>query len=289
MDLRHLPLDSIDDNAFPRDRLALDPDALNLLAAAILADGLRQPVEVCAIPGPRPWGLIAGFRRMTALRGLEAQFPGRFATVAAVVRTPDDTAQALALMVSENDTRAAITPWEKGALILACVNRGLFPTPDAAVEALWPGLSRQGRSRLRGWAAVVEAFDGRLASPRLLSARRMDRLAAACRGGLAEVVADILSDHRHAGLETQWQAIAPALVEAVLTEEEPEPAPALVAPRSRRGPRPGRHRLTLPNGVKLRRELTPRGWILRLDGSSAAHAAIVEDILDLVERWYGAG
>lgn len=290
MQIEHIPLDHIDDHAFLRDRLELDPQDLIDLQASIFTQGLHHPIELAPLDGEPPFGLISGLRRITAIRALHAEFTGpRWATIPAIIRAPASLPEALARMAAENENRAPITPWEKGHFLIRTVDTRVFDTLDAAVDGLFPYQSRQSRSRLRGWASVVQEFYGLIATPRLLTARRMDRLASACRGGLAELICDILADHRQAGLETQWQAIAPALVEAVLTEDDPEPAPNLLAPHLRPRPRPGRRRVTLPNGVKLRRELTPRGWIIRLDGASARHSAIVDDILDLVERWYREG
>jgi ParB family transcriptional regulator, chromosome partitioning protein len=288
MDLRHLPLDQIDDEALPRDRISLDPDALNRLAAAILAEGQRQPVEVCAISGPRPWGLIAGYRRMAAIRALDAQYPGgAFATVAAFVRAPDSIARALALMVSENETRAPVSPWEKAKLILATVERGIFATPDAAVEGLWPHASRQARSRLRGWVGVVEALGGALTEPQSHSARRMDSLAAACRGGLVDLMLAVLADHPEAGPDSQWHAMSPVLLEAALAATADDDGPVLPVVRRGRARPHVRRVLSLSNGVTLRREWTPTGWVLRVNGRNAQHHAIVDDILDHVEKWFG--
>jgi ParB family chromosome partitioning protein len=287
-----LPLDLIREDALLRDRLALDDDALDTLVQAIAAEGLRHPIEVFALdpdpdpaasPPHQPWGLISGLRRLTALRRLHAADPsGRWATIPATLRQPGSIAGAMAAMVSENEARAPVTPWEKGALLVRAVEAGVFPTLDAAVEALFPMLTRQARSRLRGFALVVETLDGALAAPRGLSVTRMDRLAAACRGGLADLMHAILADHRAAGPDAQWAALAPAVAEAVLTPDDDAPAAPGRAPRPRR-------MLHLRSGVTLRREWTRTGWILRINARHADHPGIVDDILDHVEAWFQKG
>jgi len=102
-----LPLDQIDDSALPRDRTALDAPDLQELQLSILTHGLRTPLEVYAksdAQGTPPYGLISGLRRLTALRNIgQTEAP-------AILRTPQDGAEALTLMVSENEIRADLTP-----------------------------------------------------------------------------------------------------------------------------------------------------------------------------------
>ncbi|PVH28304.1 ParB/RepB/Spo0J family partition protein [Pararhodobacter oceanensis] len=293
--IHHLPLADIDATALLRDRLALDAAALGTLQASILRDGLRQPIEVFAQPdtqpGTLPFALISGLRRLTAFQRLHAQNPadnpttnpGRFATIPAFIRAPQDTAQALALMVAENEIRAPITPWEKGALLQHCLDARHFETLDAATETLFPDLTRQGHSRLRGFALVFAELEGVLTDPERLSARRMDRLAVALRAGLGELLHLTLADHRGAGPETQWRALEPVITEALLLPEAPPPEAPPNTPR-----KPGRPRraLHLRSGITLRREWTRNGWIIRINARHSEHPEIVDDILDLVERWF---
>ena len=70
MHITLLPLADIDASAIPRDRTALDPAALALLQRSILAEGLRQPVEVFPLEGAIPYALISGLRRLTVFRTL---------------------------------------------------------------------------------------------------------------------------------------------------------------------------------------------------------------------------
>lgn len=285
MDITRLPLDQIDANALPRDRLTLDAPDLAALQDSIATEGLRQPVEVFPIHGPQPWGLISGLRRLTAFRALDALRPGAYATIPAFIRQPADVPTALALMVSENEIRAPVTPWEKGALLLTTTRYGLFANPESAADALYPALSRQARSRLRGFAQVVQTLDGLLTDPRTLSTARMDRLAAACRAGLDDLMIETLRAHPGESTQAQWSALLPVVAEALLTPEDdthPQTLP------NRRAPRP-RRVLRLHSGITLRREWTPQGWLIRIDARHAAHPGIVDDILDLVERWFQKG
>ncbi len=277
-DILQIPLNQIDATALLRDRLTLDPHDLCTLQTSILSDGLRQPIEVFAQHGDTPYALISGLRRLTAFRQINARHPDQCATIPAFIRQPKDAAQAMALMVAENEIRAPITPWEKGALLQNCIAHGLFPNLDTATEALFPALNRQAHSRLRGFALVVQTFDGALTDPRTLSSRRMDRLAAACRAGLTDLMHMTLDEHHGAGLETQWRALVPTITEAILT---PDP---VAEPNTR-----PRRALRLRSGITLRREWTRTGWLIRINAKHTDHPEIVDDILDMVEKWFQEG
>lgn len=279
-----LPLAEIRDDALLRDRTALDAGLIDELLASILAEGLRQPIEVWTLSKPtnnHRYGLISGLRRLTVFRRLATSPSGTaFATIPAFVRTPENLPAAMAAMVSENEIRAEITPWEKGALIAATVEDGLFPTPDAAVEALYPALPRQKRARLRAFALVVDELQGRLTTPERLTVARMERLAACLRGGYTALIHDILDDYRDRNLDAQWSALAPVFAEAAASpEEEVLPHPFLTQGRPRR-------LLHLRQGLTLRREWTRTGWCLHFTGPEAKKGGLMDDVMDEIERLF---
>lgn len=270
-----LPLDTIDAHALPRDRTALDPEALSELRASIAASGLRQPVEVfeLATPdGPRRYGLISGFRRLAALRALCDLNPARPATVEARLRTPRSLAEAMAEMVEENDIRADLSPWEQGRVLLTAVEHGIFDTPDAALAGLYPNATRQRRFRLRALARVAEALDGHLATPEALTYRQMQRLAASLRPDFTDLIRHVLDEDFPNGLAAQWQALLPVLDEAEAALKDPTPY----------APGHPRRLIHLPRGLTLRRERTPRGWTLHFTGPEAS-SALIETVIGEVE------
>ncbi len=274
-----LPLSAIDATALPRDRSARDPEALDALQRSILTEGLRQPIEVFRLADPEPpiaYALISGLRRLTVFRTLAEIFPARFAEIPARICQPASIPAALAAMVSENEVRAAITPWEKASLILTCVADGHFETPDAAITGLFPYLSSQNRSRLRHFVEVVHHLDGRFTTPEALTTRQMERLSVALRAGLIELIEATLAAHARESLATQWQALTPVLAEA-LREDDPH-APAV----------PGRPRrvLRLRQGLTIRRELSRDGWVLRFSGPEARKGGLLDDVMDMVERQF---
>ncbi|WP_068119169.1 ParB/RepB/Spo0J family partition protein [Tropicimonas marinistellae] len=242
--LHDIALSDIDAEALPRDRAASDHEAFAELRLSILRDGLRQPVEIFACEGPRPYGLISGHRRLAVFRDLGRE------TIPAFLRRPADIPEALAAMVTENEIRAQISPWEKARLILTCLAAGLFDTPDAAIDGLFPALSRQKRSRLRGHLMVAEAFDGCFATPERLSTARLDRLAGALRSGWEDLLHDALPSRATHSLASQWAALAPVIDEAL------NPRPGEATPGTPRAPR---RMARIRHGLTVRRELTRTG------------------------------
>ncbi len=271
MDLPELlPVTAIDPQSLLRDRSELDPEELALLRRSIFEEGLRMPIEVYPLADPEPpftFGLLSGLRRLTACIAL------RHETIPAFIRGPATIQAALTAMVSENENRAAITPWEKGALIWNAMALGHFPTLDAAVAALYPSRNRQTHSRLRGHANVVAALDGHLTTPERLTVKQMDSLGAALRLGMEEIFLNVLLTLKGEALDDQWKALVPVIEHEVLHPADPRPG------RPRMG-------LYLHHGLQITREPCRNGWILRFTGPEARKGGLVDDVLDEVERLF---
>jgi ParB family chromosome partitioning protein len=279
--LLSLPLDAIDAidaEALPRDRTSLCPEALAELRASILASGLRQPVEVFALAEPEGslrYGLISGYRRLLAFRALVADgLP--FAEIPAFLRAPGTLEAALAAMVEENEVRAETSPWEKGMIAVTATRANLFPTLDAAIDALFSSADRMKRSRLRALAMVAEALDDLLVAPETLSQRQLLRLAAALRAGFSELLRTALEESRAADTAAQWTLLQPVLHEAEQSLKDDTPYT------------PGRPRRVLRPRANLtiRRELAPEDWVLRFTGRDAT-GPLMESVLDEIERLFG--
>ncbi len=267
----HIPLPEIDPHALLRDRTALDPDALAQLQHSIATEGLRSPIEVWRLSAPREghlYGLISGLRRLTAARAIGMP------TIPAFLRTPETLAQALTAMVTENEIRTQISPYEKANLILNAVEEGHFDTADAAIATLFPSLPRSSRQRLRAYANVVEALGPLLNAPEALTTRQLDTLASAVTGGHEDLLTATLQPHARAGAETQWSALRP-----VLSDIAHEPT----TPTTRRP----RRLLRLHQGLTITREPTPKGYLLRFTGPQARSPGLIDDVLDKVEEWFG--
>lgn len=282
-----IPTAEILDDALLRDRTRLDAAALEDLANSIALDGLHQPIEVWQLATPQGdwrYGLISGLRRLSATRLLASRRgDGSFSTIAAFLCAPADLTAAMARMVAENEIRQNLSPWEKGAMLASAVADGLFETLDQAIAALHPVATRQKRTRLRSLALVVEETDGLFTTPEALSLGQMERLAAALRGGLAPLVAQVLQETRGRSLATQWAALLPTLSEALSPDPETDgiasPAGTPVGGRPRR-------LLQLRQGLTIRRERSAQGWVLHFTGPEARKGGLIDDVLDEVERLF---
>ncbi len=274
-----IPTLEIDAEALPRDRSHLCPTALTELRLSIATHGLRTPIEVFTTDpdSPQPYALISGFRRLTAIRALHqlTQNP-LYTTINATILRPKTIAEALTLMVEENDIRADLSPWEKGRIAVEARDHGHFATIDAAVACLYPNADKMRRSRLRALALLVDELDGHLTAPETLSQRQALRLAAALRAGFTDLIRTALDEAHTKTPEANWTLLQPILDEAEQSLKDPTPY------------RPGRPRrlITPRRGLTVRRELAAEGWLLRFTGPEAT-GMLIETVLDEVERMVG--
>ena len=277
----HIPLTAIAMDALPRDRSTLDAAALAELQASVSRDGLRQPIEVWQLTTPsggHDYGLISGLRRLTVHHNLNRLRPTAFATIPAFLRSPASVADAMAAMVAENEIRSDLSPWDKGRMLVQAVEEGIFDTIEAAAQALHPTTTRQRRFVFRTYAAVVDELQGQITTPELLNHSQLTRLASALRGGLIDLIHQIFKEARGQTLDHQWQALLPTLNEADRHDDE--------VPATSNSPARPRRRLELRQGLTIRRELAKDGWILRFTGEEARKGALMDDVMDYVERTF---
>ncbi|APX13441.1 ParB/RepB/Spo0J family partition protein [Tateyamaria omphalii] len=273
--LQTIPLSEIYANALPRDRDTQDAEAQAELEHSILLNGLRQPIEVWQLSQPQDghrYGLISGFRRLAAARALKHE------TIPAFLRSPRDIPDAMAAMVTENEIRSQISPWEKGRLILDCIRSDLFEGEEAAIATLFGPLSRQKKARLRSIVLVVQVFDGALATPERLSTARIERLASALRAGWEDLLSDTLRTSGSDTLAGQWAALEPVITEA-LNPQHGDTAPGT--------PTAPRRSIKFARGLQIRREVTRSGWILRFSGPEARVPGLMDDVMETIERLFG--
>jgi ParB family transcriptional regulator, chromosome partitioning protein len=216
-----LPLDRIAEDHLVRDRLTLDADEMAALKASLSARGQQTPIEVVEA-GEGRYGLISGWRRVTALRELGQP------TVLAVVRRPEGAAEAYQAMVEENEIREPLSFWERAHVAVTAVRLGIHPDIGAAVAALFAHSPRARRSKIASFARLHEAFGEALRFPTAIPERLGLALASALdRPGFAAAVRDAL---RRA--EPLDGAAERRVLERVLKgrAEKPAPAAAEVAP-----------------------------------------------------------
>jgi len=169
--VQRLPLAAVEPGWLVRDRLAIDEAELGELAGSLRARGQQTPVEVAEI-APGRYGLISGWRRWTALQRLHAETgEARFATILALVRRPDDAADAYLAMVEENEIRAGLSYYERARIVARAAELGIFASEAAALRALFAQASRARRSKIAAFLPIVAALDGRLAFPAAIPER----------------------------------------------------------------------------------------------------------------------
>ena len=168
-----LPLAQIDAAHLVRDRLASDEEELQALIDSLRARGQQTPIEVVdrgAQARPR-YGLISGWRRLTALQRLATENTatigaGRSApTVLALIRRPETSSDAYVAMVEENEIRAGLSFYERARIVLRALQEGVYSDPKSALQTLFANVSRSKRSKIKSFMVLVEMLDGSLRFP----------------------------------------------------------------------------------------------------------------------------
>ncbi len=263
-----LPLDAIAPDHLTRDRLPAEDEDMAALRESIRAHGQRTPIEVTPLtgegPGALPYGLISGWRRLAALKALQAETGDpAFATVRALVRRPETAAEAYVAMVEENEIRVGLSQYERARVAARAAERGVFPSEKAALLALFATASRAKRSRIRAFLEIVHALDGALAFPAHLPERLGLQLAEQLRAG------------EGARIRAALEAAAPGAPEAEL---------ALLARLAAPPKAPARapERILLRNGLSLETRLKGRSLTLTLEGAEIGPdlAARIRNLLE---------
>jgi len=296
--LTDLPLTAVETGYIPRDRIPRvdEDDAFRALKLSLDQRGQQVPIEVVAL-GDGRFGLVAGWRRMQALRQMHFRTgEARFATVRALVRPAGARAEAFRAMVEENEIRADLSHYERGRICALAAGAGAFDSPEAAVDALFAAASPARRSKIRSFVAVHAALGDLLAWPEKIPERLGLALAKALKWGRADALRAALE-----GQAPRWRGPADeqAALKAAL-ERRPQPGidppaglarpphagtPGAATGRgtgrtgSRRGPDPTRGRVVaLAPGLRLEQRSYDNHTDLRLSGpdldADAVDAAI---------------
>ena len=261
-----LPLDAIAADHLTRDRLppdTADMDAeMGALRESIRLHGQRTPIEVTPLAGALPYGLISGWRRLQALKSLHAETADpRFATVQALVRRPETAADAYVTMVEENEIRLGLSHYERARVAALATARGVFPTEDDALRALFATASRPKRSRIRAFLDIFHALDGTLRFPAHLPERLGLALVERLRAGEGERIAAALAAAAPETPEAELGRLA-----ALLAPEKPAPVTETLAP-----------------GLALETRLKGRTLTLKLTGE-AVTPTLAADLRALLDR-----
>jgi ParB family transcriptional regulator, chromosome partitioning protein len=216
-----LPLAAIQDDYLVRDRILAEDEDFAALMASLRARGQQAPIDVVSL-GEGRFGLISGWRRLTALRLLLTETgDARFGTVQALLRRPADATDAYVAMVEENEIRLGLSYYERARIVFKLVDQAVYETSQKALQSLFSTASRAKRSKIGSFIGIVAALDGVLQHP----ARIPERLgltlahALAADSGLAVRIADRL--RRLGTLDAEAEL---ALLAALVAEgARPEP------------------------------------------------------------------
>lgn len=158
--IQALPLAAIDAAYLVRDRMAADEAELDSLMQSIRARGQQVPIEVAAL-GDGRYGLITGWRRLTALRRLAAEAPeeSRFAQVQALLRRPETAADAYLAMIEENEIRVGLSYYERARIVARAAEQGVFADAATALSRLFAAASRPKRSKIGSFLRLHAALD----------------------------------------------------------------------------------------------------------------------------------
>lgn len=169
--VQRLPLTAVEADHLVRDRLATDEEELALLMGSLAEHGQRSPIDVTEL-APGRFGLISGWRRLTALARLHAQTgEDRFATVLALVRRPETAAAAYVAMVEENEVRLGLSYYERARIAAKAVDLGVFESERVALQQLFAAASRPRRSKIGSFLSIYRALDPVLRFPAAIPER----------------------------------------------------------------------------------------------------------------------
>ncbi len=169
--IQSIPLEAVVEDHLVRDRIAVEADDLAALTESLRARGQQTPIEVVDLGGGR-FGLISGWRRLAALRGLlQETGEARFATVLALLRRPADAPAAYVAMVEENEIRIGLSYYERARIVARAVDQGVFSSRKEALQSLFSTASRAKRSKIGSFLALVSALDDGLRFPSRIGER----------------------------------------------------------------------------------------------------------------------
>ena len=265
-----LPLNQINADVMIRDRAVMDEAQMQELRDSIAANGLRLPIEVFAISGADEgdarYGLLSGYRRLMAMRGLLGLAGDPvYGTIRAIVRPRPGTDSAYVAMVEENEVRAELSHFERGRISVIAAQQGAFLNTEDAVNRLFATSSKAKRSKVRSFATIFEELGDMLNFPDALTEKRGLQLSQALNQDSEGMLRDGLANGQPQNADEEW-----ALLDSVMQGMKASP------PDPRRGGRPRTNPVTGWNnaetlvtsaGISIRKQQDSKGYVIRLEGA----------------------
>jgi ParB-like chromosome segregation protein Spo0J len=176
-------LDEIDENYLVRDRLVSDEEEMQALIDSLRERGQQTAIEVADLgEEARPrWGLISGWRRLTALRRIAAE-EGVTGRVLALPRAPRNASEAYRAMVEENEIRVGLSHYERARIVARAVDSSVYESDSEALRSLFGAATRSRRSKIGSFVRIVRTLDDALRFPTHIG----ERLGLALSRGLEE-------------------------------------------------------------------------------------------------------
>lgn len=168
--VQSLPLDAVDEGYLVRDRIAVDASEMASLMGSLRSRGQQTPIEVVELDGGR-FGLISGWRRLSALRELAKEDPEKFGRVQALLRRPETASDAYKAMVEENEIRVGLSYYERARIVARAASEGVFADASSALSGLFGNASRAKRSKIGSFLRLHDALDDRLRFASAISER----------------------------------------------------------------------------------------------------------------------
>lgn len=160
-----LALEAIESDHLLRDRMASNPDEMEVLKTSIKARGQQTAIEVVDL-GQGRYGLISGWRRLQALKALYAETgEARFAQVQSLIKPLEGAEDSYVAMVEENEIREGLSFYERARLASEAARIGVYPTPARAVAGLFAHASAAKRSKISAFLRVHDRLKGILTFP----------------------------------------------------------------------------------------------------------------------------
>ncbi|MGB0662143.1 MAG: ParB/RepB/Spo0J family partition protein, partial [Mangrovicoccus sp.] len=175
-----VPLAEVSPGFLTRDRVVLDREELEALKSSMRSHGQRMPAEITKLEPETidklgtvyRYGLISGWRRLTALNELYAETgEARFSKIRALLRPKREAAESYVAMVEENEIRVGLSYFERARLISEITSQGVFPDQNTALRKLFASASRAKRSKIGSFVELADQLGDLLHFPSEISER----------------------------------------------------------------------------------------------------------------------